>query len=259
MKSEDLSRELERRLPAPPRAVAVLGSGLGDLFRGPLEIPYGDVPGFPVPSVAGHPGRLVFDGGVAILAGRVHLYEGFSAEEVVRPVRALALLGARTLVLTNAAGGLKETFRPGDLMLIKDHLNLTGANPLFGGPAFVDLSRAYDAGLLAGASRAAWRMGLRPRKGVYAAVPGPSYETPAEVRMLRRLGADAVGMSTVPEAIAGVEAGMKVLGVSLITNRCGGTTTHEGVLDVTRRAGPKLAALLRAILGLQESGRPERP
>jgi purine-nucleoside phosphorylase len=236
---------LRRKLPQLPRLAVVLGSGLGDLDLGlpSIEIPYTAIPGFPKVRVKGHPGRLSLIGRAAILRGRVHSYEGHPLEDVVRPVRVLAALGAARLVLTNAAGGIRRSLRPGTLMVITDHLNLMGVNPLRGGAHFVDLTGVYETGLAA-------LRGL-PR-GVYAAMAGPSYETPAEVRMLRTLGADAVGMSTVPEAIVARHAGTKVLGISLITNAAAGTTrkgvSHAEVLETAERARTKMAALLRRIL-----------
>jgi len=247
---------LQRLLRTPPRVAVVLGSGMGDLDLGPVsqEIPYGRIPGFPRARVAGHPGRLSLVGSAAILRGRAHFYEGRPLEEVVRPVRVLARLGVTTVVLTNAAGGVNPRLKPGDLMAITDHINLMGANPLRGGANFVDLSGVYekisDPGL---------------KRGVYAAVAGPTYETPAEVRMLRRLGADAVGMSTVPEAIAARQAGLKVIGISLITNAAAGLTrrpvSHAEVLATAARARGRMAALLRRILArfLPEPGGRVRP
>lgn len=246
-------RFLRRTLRVLPDVAVVLGSGLGhaDLGHETARIPYAKIPGFPRPRVPGHPGALSLIGRAAVLRGRVHYYEGRPLEEVVEPVRALARLGARTLILTNAAGGIAPGLRPGDLMGIADHLNLLGANPLRGAPTFMDLTRVYDAELLRRAEAEARRLGFRLKRGVYAAVPGPTYETPAEVRMLRRLGADAVGMSTVPEAIAGAHAGMKVLALSLITNRAAGAgrpVSHEEVLERARISGERSAALLRALL-----------
>jgi purine-nucleoside phosphorylase len=253
---------LRRKLPAPPRAAVVLGSGLGAaaLGRPGVTVPYRSIPGFPRTSVPGHPGALSLVGRTAVLRGRVHFYEGFDLEAVTRPVRALALLGVRTVVLTNAAGGIAPGLRAGDLLLIRDHLNLMGANPLRGRARFVDLSDAYDPELRRRALAAAKRAGIRLRPGVYAALPGPSYETPAEVRMLRRLGADAVGMSTVPEAIAARAAGMRVLGISIIANAAAGAgkggVSHEEVLRETERASDRLARLLRGILAGMEAGGP---
>ncbi|HVR85126.1 MAG TPA: purine-nucleoside phosphorylase [Planctomycetota bacterium] len=247
MTEDDLVRRaadfLKRRLPALPQSALVLGSGLGNLDLGPAtaEIPYDRLPGFPRVQVAGHPGRLSLVGKTAILRGRMHYYEGRSMEEVARPVRVLARLGVKRLVLTNAAGGISPRLQTGDLMLITDHLNLMGANPLRGGPHFVDLSSVYDVPKLAGLKR-----------GVYAAMAGPSYETPAEIRMLRRLGADAVGMSTVPEAIVARQEGLSVIGISLITNAAAGTgkgpVTHPEVLETAERSRSRMASLLRKIL-----------
>ena len=249
---------LRRRLPAVPRIAVVLGSGMGDVDLGPseAELPYARIPGFPKPRVAGHPGRLSLVGGVAILRGRVHFYEGHSMDEVVRPIRILARLGVTRVVLTNAAGGIHRALRPGDIMVITDHLNLMGANPLRGGPHFVDLSGLYETRLQA-------LRGLR--RGVYAGVSGPTYETPAETAMLRALGADAVGMSTVPEAVAARQAGMRVLGLSLITNAAAGTTkkpvSHAEVLETGVRARSRMSALLARILRelLREPGPGRRP
>ena len=234
---------LRRRLQAPPLAAVILGSGLGDLDLGAasVEVPYARIPGFPRPKVAGHPGRLSIVGRTAILRGRVHYYEGHPMDEVVRPVRVLARLGIRRLILTNAAGGIHPRLKPGDLMAVTDHINLMGVNPLRGGPHFVDQTSVYDLPALRGLKR-----------GVYAAVAGPTYETPAETRMLRTLGADAVGMSTVPEAMAARQAGVRVIGLSLITNAAAGTgkgpVTHADVLKTAERARARLAKILRVLL-----------
>lgn len=249
---------LRRRLPSVPRVAVILGSGMGDLDlgRASVDISYARIPGFPAVRVAGHPGRLSLVGGAAILRGRVHYYEGRSMDEVVRPVRVLAALGLKSLVLTNAAGGIHRALRPGDLMVIRDHLNLTGANPLRGGPNFVDLTSLYE-------TRLPSLRGLR--QGVYAGVAGPTYETPAEIRMLRRLGADAVGMSTVAEAIAARREGLRVVALSLITNAAAGTTrkpvSHEEVLETASRARARMAARLRGILHdlVREPGLRGRP
>jgi purine-nucleoside phosphorylase len=248
---------LQRRLPCVPRTAVVLGSGLGDLDLGEAsaEIRYDRIPGFPRVRVTGHPGRLSFVGTAAVLRGRVHFYEGRSMDEVVRPVRVMARLGIRRVILTNAAGGLNPRLKPGDLMAISDHLNLMGANPLSGGPNFVDQTSVYDVPKLRGLAR-----------GVYAAVAGPAYETPAETRMLRTLGADAVGMSTVPEAMAARQAGLRVVGISLITNAAAGTgkgpVSHAEVLQTAERSREKLRRILRALLDddrAQGSGRAARP
>jgi purine-nucleoside phosphorylase len=244
---------LRRALPALPDTAVVLGSGLGGADLGPerARLPYARIPGFPRPRVPGHPGVLSLVGRAAVLRGRVHYYEGHPMEDVVAPVLALARLGVRRVILTNAAGGIADGLRPGDLMGIVDHLNLMGANPLRGAPAFADLTRVYDRDLLRRAEAVARRLGFRLKRGVYAAMGGPSYETPAEVRMLRRLGADAVGMSTVPEAIAASAAGLKVLALSLITNRAAGAgrpVSHAEVLARAGEAGARTAALLRGLL-----------
>ncbi|MDR7440162.1 MAG: purine-nucleoside phosphorylase, partial [Armatimonadota bacterium] len=225
-------------------------------------VPYAEIPHFPRPTVEGHAGELVLgrlEGKpVAILRGRAHLYEGYSPQEVAFPVRVLHALGCRLLVVTNAAGGLNREWRAGDLMVISDHINLQATNPLLGpnderlGPRFPDMSRAYDPELVALAERCALEERIPLRRGVYVAVLGPSYETPAELRMLRLLGADAVGMSTVPEVIAARHLGMRVLGISAITDMATGEVvqpvTHEEVLRVARELEPRFVRLVRRIL-----------
>jgi purine-nucleoside phosphorylase len=239
-----------------PRVLLTLGSGLGMLADDvdvTAELSFGDL-GLPESTVPGHTGRLLAGtvAGVPVLVqqGRIHLYEGHSAADVSAVVRAAATAGVEVFVVTNAAGGLAQELNPGDLMRITDHLNLTGTTPLVG-PTFVDLADAYDPELGALASAAAGEVGERLAEGVYAGLRGPAYETPAEVRMLRMLGADAVGMSTVSEVIAARALGVRVLGFSLITNvhRPGGTpTAHEEVLEVGGEAGPRLARVVRAVL-----------
>jgi purine-nucleoside phosphorylase len=242
----------------------VLGSGLGamaDAAEAAAALAYREIPHFPVPAAEGHRGRLVLgrlEGRrVAVLQGRVHLYEGYTAEQVAFAVRVLRALGAHTLIVTNAAGGLAPDLRAGNLMLIGDHINVTGTNPLVGpndaglGPRFPDMSSAYDAGLRAAAMEAARAEQLALREGVYAGVLGPAYETPAEAAMLRRWGADAVGMSTVPEVIAARHAGLRVLGISVITNAVAAepaAVTHDQVLAVATGAGPRLLRLLCRIV-----------
>lgn len=239
-----------------PRVLLTLGSGLGALageVSGARTIPFADV-GLPTSTVPGHAGRLVAGTlqGVEVLVqqGRLHLYEDLPPGDVVACVRAAAAAGVELFVVTNAAGGLAPSMAPGDLMLISDHLNLTGATPLRG-PHFVDMAAAYDHDLRALAAQAAAEIGEELTQGVYAGLRGPAYETPAEVAMLRTLGADAVGMSTVLEVVAARAAGLRVLGCSLITNvhRPGGTPTdHDEVLDVGAEAGGRLAAVLRVLL-----------
>jgi purine-nucleoside phosphorylase len=243
----------------------VLGSGLGDFadtFQRRTVIPFDKLPHFPHSTVTGHSGNLVLGEAegvaVAALQGRVHIYEGYSMSEVVYPIRVLGCLGIRQLVVTNAAGGIDTTFRPGDLMLIEDHLNLMGMHPLIGpnieelGVRFPDMSDAYDSRMREVAQRAAAAAGIELRRGVYAGLTGPSYETPAEIRMLRTLGAAAVGMSTVPEVLAANHMGIRVLGISCITNMAAGILprklTHQEVMDTTARVRDVFIALLRAIL-----------
>jgi purine-nucleoside phosphorylase len=255
-----IATSLGPRVVAQPAVGIVLGSGLGALGD-QLEqrIPYGDLPGMPVSTVPGHAGNLRIgriDGvGVACLQGRVHLYEGNDADAVVFGVRLLAALGCKSVILTNAAGGIAQGLAPGDRMLVTDHLNLTGCNPLAGpgGPErFIDMSHAYDPHL-AELCRTAARDTRTPLKeGVYAGLPGPSYETPAEIRMLRTMGADAVGMSTVLEVIALRRLGVKVAAISCITNLAAGISRapldHDDVQESARRsAGPFVTFLARAI------------
>jgi len=256
---------LGARWPAAPRVGIVLGSGLGgalpelDKAR---SVPWSRIPRFPKPSVAGHSGGLHLgfwgDVPVAVLAGRVHLYEGYEAGEAVFPVRVLALAGIRCLITTCAAGGIAPRATPGSFMVFSDHLNLQGANPLAGilDPAwaerFVDMDQAYDPGLRLHALRSARALGLRCFQGVYAALLGPSYETPAEIRALRALGAGAVGMSTAQEVIAMRQMGVCVLSVATITNRAAGLgrkpLSHEEVMTAGQAAARDLARLISAIL-----------
>ena len=253
---------LRARGPAP-RVCAVLGSGLGALaerLSDPVVFSYADIPGFADVSVTGHTGLLVVgrlgpDGPpIAALAGRVHLYEGHAPARVVHAIRAMRLWGAQAALITNAAGGVNPTYRPGDLMAIADHLNLTGQNPLTGpdderlGPRFPDMSAAYDPELRGILLATAREQGAPLHEGVYAGLLGPSYETPAEIRMLGRVGADAVGMSTVHEVIAGHHCGLRIVGVSCITNMAAGLgnaqLNHDEVKDVATQARPRFLALL---------------
>jgi purine-nucleoside phosphorylase len=243
-----------------PALAIVLGSGFHHVLtelRVEKKIPYAKIPGFPKPTVSGHAGELFFGtlGGapVMVLSGRAHYYEGHPMERVTFAVRALAAFGIRDLLLTNAAGGVNRNFRPGDFMMLTDHINLMGANPLRGEaiaglPRFVDLTRTYDAGLSKILRAAANKCKLRLRTGVYLAVSGPSYETPAEIRAFARLGADAVGMSTVPEAIVARQCGLNVGGISCLTNLAAGiskeTLSHTEVLETADRVKTQAAALL---------------
>lgn len=243
----------------------VLGSGLGEVAAALTDaviIPYQELPHWPVSKVAGHPGRLVVGdlGGrrVAALAGRVHLYEGYDTASVVFATRVMGRLGAAQMVLTNAAGGVNTRLAAGTLMIIDDHVNLLGQNPLAGenderlGPRFPDMTEVYSARLRRLAGEAAAARGVTIAHGVYAACPGPSYETPAEIRYLRTIGADAVGMSTVPEAIAARHMGLEVLGISCITNMAAGVLPqplrHEEVLETAHRVRGAFTALLEGIV-----------
>jgi purine-nucleoside phosphorylase len=247
-----------------PSVAIILGSGLGglaDSIADAVRIPYGELPGFHPPAVEGHKGELVIGtlGGKSVLAqsGRFHMYEGYSPEENVLPVRVFGSMGIRTLIVTNAAGGVRRSFSGGTLMLLSDHLNLTGKNPLIGhlrkgDERFPDMTEAYDGALRAAARSTAKQLGIALEEGVYAGLLGPSYETPAEVRMLERLGADAVGMSTVCEVIAARAMGIKCLGFSLVTNPGAGISpaalSHKDVMEVAGRAGKELARLIEGVV-----------
>jgi len=253
---------LRDELPAPPRLVVILGSGftLDSGFVVHASVPYAEIPGFPRTTVQGHPGNLIagtWSGTeVAVMQGRFHLYEGWSAADVVLPLRVLASLGCDHLIVTNAAGGIHPGMAVGDLMLIADHINLMFRNPLtgprsIGSDRFPDMSDPYDPRLRKLAQETAAELGIDLASGVYAGVLGPSFETPAELRMLRRLGADAVGMSTVPEVVAARAIGMRVLGFSTITNSATGAgekVTHEDVLRTAGRASEKLSRLLTEVI-----------
>ena len=246
-----------------PALAMVLGSGfqhtLGE-FDPALELAYGQLPGFPTVGVTGHAGKLVFGHfdhiPVLVLKGRAHYYEGHDMARVTFPVRVLAELGIRTLLLTNAAGAVNRLYRSGDFMALEDHINFMGANPLRGPalpglPRFVDLTRVYDRRLLKVARMAAKKSKLRLHTGVYMAVSGPNYETPAEIRAFRRLGADAIGMSTVPEAIVARQCGLAVAGISCITNKAGGDEkagelVHQDVLAMGESKKDEMARFLKA-------------
>jgi purine-nucleoside phosphorylase len=257
---ERAATSLLAKIAGRPRLGLVLGSGLGPLARrleGALPIPYSEIPGMPEPSVAGHSGRLTFGGlggvATACLEGRVHMYEGYEPEAVVFGVRLLAKLGCEVVMLTNAAGATTPRLAPGTLMLITDHINLTGRNPLVGWtrPAtFIDLSDLYDADLRHFALAAALEAGVRLEQGVYAGLTGPSYETKAEVSYLAQIGADAVGMSTVLESIALCEQRVRVIGLSSITNAAAGVVgavlDHAHVQQVARQAAGQLEALIQS-------------
>jgi purine-nucleoside phosphorylase len=248
-----------------PRVGLVLGSGLGalaDELESRVEIPYGDIPGWPVSTAIGHAGKLVLGTleGVAVAAmcGRAHLYEGIGAERVAFGVSVLGALGIGTLVVTNASGGINPDYRPGLLVLISDHVNLQGASPLVGpnddalGPRFPDMSDAYDPELRGRARDAAARLGIDVAEGVYGAWLGPQFETPAEIRFMRAVGCDLAGMSTVPEVIAARHLGIRVLGISVVTNMAAGVLPgridHEAVLAEGARAAGSLGALVRELV-----------
>jgi purine-nucleoside phosphorylase len=263
---EETAAAVRARCGAVPDVAVVLGSGLGDFADGladPVVTPYETLPHWPQSRVVGHAGRLVVGGlagkRVAALSGRVHVYEGHPMAAVVFAVRAMARLGVRHLILTNAAGGINTDFGQGALMVIDDHINLMAGNPLIGpnddrfGLRFPDMSEVYSRRLRGLADEASRAAGVPLRHGVYVAVHGPSYETPAEIRAFRALGADAVGMSTVPEAIAARHMGVEVLGVSCITNMAAGVLdqplVHDEVMETARRVRGSFIALLEGVIG----------
>jgi purine-nucleoside phosphorylase len=252
---------VRERTSIEPKVGLILGSGLGgvvDELEDRVEIAYSEIPGWPLATAVGHAGVLVLgtlrDVPVAAMVGRAHLYEGVPAERVAFGVRVLGKLGIRSLVVTNAAGGIKPDFAPGQLVLISDHVNLQGASPLVGpndeslGPRFPDMSDAYDPAFRASAREAAARLGIDLKEGVYAAWLGPQFETPAEIRFMRAVGGDLAGMSTVQEVIAARHMGLRVLGISVVTNPAAGVSSekidHEAVLEVGARAAGSLTALL---------------
>lgn len=256
---------IRKSAPSRPEIGVVLGSGLGILateVENRTMINYSDIPHFPVSTVEGHEGRLVLGryGGkqVVMMQGRFHFYEGYSMEQVVFPIRVMSRLGIRVLIVTNAAGGINRDFKPGDLMLISDHINLMGTNPLIGanddeaGPRFPDMSEAYDHQICDLAEEIAKRDGLACQKGVYVALTGPSYETPAEIRFLRTIGGDAAGMSTVPEVIVANHAGIRVLGISCVTNMAAGVLpqklNHQEVMDTANRVRDQFITLVKGVI-----------
>lgn len=258
-------RFIRSRSALQPRVGIILGSGLGNVLESvqvDTAIPYSDIPNAPAASVIGHSGRLVLaragEVPIVVMQGRVHFYEGFSAEQVLFLPRLMGRLGIRTAIVTNAAGGINPAFKSGDLMLISDHINLSGINPLRGpnleelGPRFPDMTQAYPGPLRDLARQAARQAGLSLQEGVYLWLAGPTYETPAETRMIRTLGADATGMSTVPEVIAFAHMSIPVLGISCITNMAPGIlpqpVTHAEVLETTARVEKDFGRLLFGIL-----------
>ena len=262
---DEAVRAVRARTKVVPEVAIILGTGLGGLadeMAVEARIPYGEIPGFPLSTVESHAGELLVGTlagrRVVAMRGRFHCYEGYTPQQIALPVRVLQRLGARTLMVSNACGGMHPLWSPGDLMLIADHINLLGANPLVGpnddrlGPRFPDMSEAYDAGLRTLARAVALERSITLREGVYVAVTGPNLETRAEYRMLRALGADVVGMSTVPEVITAVQMGMRVLGVSIITDQCLpdalAPASVEQIIAVARAAEPALAAVVGGVL-----------
>jgi purine-nucleoside phosphorylase len=263
---EEAKAVIESRTPLRPAVGVVLGSGLGafaDELTGRTDIPYGEIPGWPCSTAVGHAGKLIIgklgDVDVAVMAGRAHLYEGYSPAQVTFGVRVLRALGVRSMVFTNAAGGINLAYECGGLVLISDHINLQGANPLVGpnddslGPRFPDMSEAYSRAYREIARQVATELCVPIAEGVYAAMLGPSYETPAEIRFLRAIGADLVGMSTALEAIAANHAGMKVLGISCVTNMAAGVIpeshlVHEEVLEAGAAVHDTLVRFLKALV-----------
>jgi purine-nucleoside phosphorylase len=262
---EAAKRFLESRTSFRPKVAVVLGSGLGafaEELSGSVEIPYGEIPNWPCSTAIGHAGRLVFgrlgELDVAVMAGRVHLYEGYTPAQVTFGVRVLGRLGVKAMAFTNAAGGINLSLERGGLVLLSDHINLQGSNPLAGpndealGPRFPDMSEAYSARYREIARQVAGELGIRLEEGVYAAMLGPSYETPAEIRYLRMIGADVVGMSTVPEVIVANHMGIRVLGISCVTNMAAGILPrkidHAEVLETGEMVRDTLVRFLKALL-----------
>jgi purine-nucleoside phosphorylase len=266
---------IRQRTDFVPDTAVILGTGLGGLAREidlAAEIPYDDLPGFPEPTVVSHHGRLLFGGiagrPVVAMEGRFHLYEGYSASQIALPVRVLKGLGADTLLVSNACGGLNPEFRAGDVMIMTDHINLLGANPLVGpnddaiGPRFPDMGEPYDPAIVELAREVALEARIPVRSGIYVAVLGPNLETRAEYRFLRIIGADVVGMSTIPEVITAVHCGLQVGGFSVVTDMCLPDALEpvdvEKILAVAAEAEPRLTALIRGVIARLGEGRGER-
>ncbi|MFY0757722.1 purine-nucleoside phosphorylase [Metabacillus dongyingensis] len=256
---------MKEKVKDQPEIGLILGSGLGvlaDEIENPVKIPYEEIPNFPVSTVEGHAGQLVFGtlkgANVVAMQGRFHFYEGYDMKKVTFPVRVLKEMGVKTIIVTNAAGGVNESFEPGDLMIISDHINNMGTSPLIGpndsdlGVRFPDMSQAYSRELRALAKNAASELGIKVQEGVYVGNTGPAYETPAEVRLARVLGGDAVGMSTVPEVIVANHAGMKVLGISCISNMAAGILdqplSHDEVMETTEKVKANFLNLVKKIV-----------
>lgn len=256
---------IKARFPDVPKTAIVLGSGLGILaneLENKIEIDYKDIPHFPISTVKGHAGKLIYGMlnyiPVLVMSGRFHYYEGYDINQVTFPIRTFAKLGIENIVLTNAAGGVNLNYSPGDLMIIRDHLNFSGVSPLRGknlddfGPRFPDMSNVYDNEILSVVEQACGELGIHLNQGVYAYLQGPNYETPSEIKALRILGADAVGMSTVPEAIVAKHCGLKVVAISCITNMAAGILpqplSHEEVKETAELASRKFVSLIRLLI-----------
>jgi len=250
---------LKHHIHHQPKIGIILGSGLAgfaDEIEDAVRIRFDDIPDFPTSSVAGHRGEIVCGclcgADLFILSGRVHYYEGYSMQQVVFPIRVMAAFDINTVVITSAVGAINESLAPGDIVAISDHINLMGDNPLIGSNDIVDLSEAYSTELRNLAKEIAGNLGIALRSGVYVAYSGPSYETPAEIRAMRRMGGDLVGMSTVPEVIMANNQGMKVLGLSIVTNMASGLSarplSHREVIETSKHASPKFKALVKAII-----------
>lgn len=258
-KVQDAVEAIKKRVNVDSKIGIILGSGLGTLveeLEDSVRVPYREIPHFPVSAVAGHTGEAVTGSlsGVHLLiySGRVHFYEGYSMQEVVFPTNVMAGLGIETLIITNAAGAVNEAFSPGDIIVINDHINLMGDNPLRGTVNFVDMTEAYNRILRRLAHDVAAAAGIRLKDGVYLVLNGPSYETPAEIRLAKNLGADMVGMSTIPETIMANSLGVNVMGLSMITNMAAGITgeplTHEEVIETSRKGAEAFKTLIRGIV-----------
>lgn len=264
-KVQEATKFVRAKIPTRPLIGLLVGTGLGDTADGMdnvISLDYKDIPNFPVSTVPTHRGRVLFGNmaGKALMAmqGRFHYYEGYSMQEITLPVRVMQMLGVKTLILSNAAGGINHLFDIGDIMVIADHINLTGNNPLIGpnvnawGPRFPDMSQVYDRGLMDLAEEAALENNIWIQKGVYAGLPGPSLETGAEIRFLKTIGADAVGLSTIPEVIAGVHAGMAILGFSVITNMNLPDRLKparvEDIIAAAEQTAPRLQAVMSGVI-----------
>ena len=250
---------LKHRTDRQPQIGVILGSGLGgltDQIENSVSIRYADIPHFPVSSVDGHRGEVLLGdlcgANLFALSGRVHYYEGYTMQQVVFPIQVMAAVGVQTVIITNSAGAINESYKPGEIVSIRDHINLMGDNPLIGTAKFLNLTEAYNSELRKLARETAGRQGISLRAGVYAAYSGPSYETPAEIRAMHTMGADLVGMSTIPEVIMANSLGMKVLGLSLITNMAAGISpkslSHLDVIKTSKKASAKFSGLVRGII-----------